>query len=138
MTATETHAGGCLCGAVRYRVGGPPLRAGLCHCGQCRRQTGSALPTFVTWPRDRLEVTKGGPAGFRVSDFATRQFCRDCGSPLFWRADKGDTITVLWGSLDDAEAMPKPSYELWTEGRVHWVPELPEITSYRQEPPPRG
>jgi hypothetical protein len=41
----------------------------------------------------------------------------------------------LLGSLDDAEAMPKPSYEFWTERRMHWVPEFPGIESYRQEPP---
>jgi len=135
MTSTEQHTGGCLCGAVRYRVTGTPLRVGLCHCGQCRRQTGSALPSFVTWPRGGFEVTKGEPSRFRVSDIATREFCRDCGSPLFWRADKGDDITVLLGSLDDAEAMPKPSYELWTERRMHWVPEFEGIKSYRQDPP---
>jgi len=134
MTANEQHTGGCLCGAIRYRVAGPPLRVGLCHCGQCRRETGSALPSFVTWSRNALEITKGQPAGFRVSDVATRQFCRDCGSPLFWRADKGEDITVFLGSLDDADAMPKPSYELWAERRMHWVPEFPGIKSYRQEP----
>jgi len=35
--------GGCLCGAVRYRVAalaGPVL---LCHCGQCRKAQGSAF-----------------------------------------------------------------------------------------------
>lgn len=134
MSKAENHEGGCLCGAIRYRAAGAPLRVGLCHCGQCRRQTGSALPSFVTWPRSAFEITKGQPAGIRLSDFATRQFCRDCGSPLFWRADKGEEITVLLGSLDDAEAMPKPSYELWTERRMHWVPELPGIKSYRTEP----
>jgi len=135
MASTEQHTGGCLCGAVRYRVTGAPLRVGLCHCSQCRRQTGSALPSFVTWPLDRLELTKGKPSRFRVSDNATREFCRDCGSPLFWRPAQDDRITVLLGSLDDAEAMPKPSYELWTERRMHWVPQFEGITSYRQDLP---
>lgn len=134
MARPEIHEGGCLCGAIRYRATGAPLRVGLCHCGQCRRQTGSALPSFVTWPRQAIEIIKGKPAGIRLSDFATREFCRDCGSPLFWRADKGEDLTVLLGSLDDAEAMPKPSYELWTERRLHWVPEFPGVKSYRQEP----
>lgn len=134
MARPEIHEGGCLCGAIRYRATGAPLRVGLCHCGQCRRQTGSALPSFVTWPRQAIEIIKGKPAGIRLSDFATREFCRDCGSPLFWRADKGEDLTVLLGSLDDAEAMPKPSYELWTERRLHWVPEFPDVKSYRQEP----
>jgi hypothetical protein len=136
MSETKIHEGGCLCGAIRYRASGAPLRTSICHCSQCRRETGSALPAFVTWPRDRLEILKGKPAGIRLSTIATREFCRDCGSPLFWRGDTGPNITVYLGSLDDAETMPKPSYQLWTERRVHWVPEMPEIKQHRQDAPP--
>ena len=136
MSKAEIHEGGCLCGAIRYRTTGAPLRTGICHCSQCRRETGSALPAFVTWPRDRFELLKGKPAGIRLSTIATREFCRDCGSPLFWRADTGPNISVNLGSLDDAETMPKPTYQLWTERRVHWVPEMPEIEQHRQDAPP--
>jgi hypothetical protein len=138
MSQTEIHEGGCLCGAIRYRATGAPLRTGICHCRQCRRQTGSAMPAFATWARNNFTIIKGKPAGIRLSDFATREFCRDCGSPLFWRGDTGSTISVHLGSLDDAEAMPKPSYQLWTERRVHWVPEMPDITQHRQDAPPQG
>ena len=33
-------AGGCLCGAVRYRVDGPLDGLAACHCSQCRRASG--------------------------------------------------------------------------------------------------
>ena len=39
--AAPIRRGGCLCGAVRYELGGalrPPL---ACHCDECRRFTGS-------------------------------------------------------------------------------------------------
>ncbi len=29
---SEIHEGGCLCGAIRYRVKGNPLGAQVCHC----------------------------------------------------------------------------------------------------------
>jgi hypothetical protein len=32
--------GGCLCGAVRYRLESTPVDAGYCHCQICRRSTG--------------------------------------------------------------------------------------------------
>jgi hypothetical protein len=35
------HEGGCLCGAVRYRVEGEPARASVCNCTACHRRTGS-------------------------------------------------------------------------------------------------
>lgn len=38
--------GGCLCGAVRYRVTGKPYHVTHCHCSMCRRASGAPL---VTW-----------------------------------------------------------------------------------------
>lgn len=40
---TETRSGHCLCGAVRITVTDPPQELGACHCGMCRRWTGSAF-----------------------------------------------------------------------------------------------
>jgi hypothetical protein len=33
------HEGGCLCGAVRYRVTNAPFRTGVCHCFALTRGT---------------------------------------------------------------------------------------------------
>ena len=38
-----THEGGCVCGAVRYRTEGTPLRVSACHCTFCQKRTGSAF-----------------------------------------------------------------------------------------------
>ena len=37
------HEGGCLCGAVRYRVEGEPALSSVCNCTSCQRRTGSAF-----------------------------------------------------------------------------------------------
>jgi hypothetical protein len=42
-TMAEIHEGGCLCGAVRYRVTGDPTIAVVCHCTRCHRMTESAF-----------------------------------------------------------------------------------------------
>ena len=34
--------GGCNCGAVRYEVTEPLVRASYCHCKRCQRRTGTA------------------------------------------------------------------------------------------------
>ena len=34
--------GHCVCGAVRYRVEGEPVRNSVCSCTFCQRRTGSA------------------------------------------------------------------------------------------------
>ena len=37
VAAGTVLEGGCLCGAIRYKVTGPALDAGSCHCRSCRK-----------------------------------------------------------------------------------------------------
>jgi hypothetical protein len=127
----KTYLGGCLCGAVRYRIVGEPIDVNICYCTQCRRQTGSPMAVFPTYPFDRYEVLQGKPASIRVSDFATRQFCRDCGSPLIWRRDGSTDIDIFLGTLDEPDRMPKPNAQIWTQHRISWVHPYPEIEAHR-------
>jgi hypothetical protein len=34
----DSLTGGCMCGAVRYRISEKPIAAALCHCNRCRPQ----------------------------------------------------------------------------------------------------
>ena len=92
--------GGCLCGAVRYRLT-PPLRPVVaCHCNQCRRTSGNFV-TATSVSRERLVVTRDhGLTWFRSSARARRGFCRTCGSNLFWDADARDTLSIMAGTID--------------------------------------
>ncbi len=121
---STVHDGGCLCGAIRYRVDGAALRTTVCTCGQCQRQTGSPLPAFVRYPLDRFQLTAGAPAGYRASDAATREFCARCGSVLLWRGDDGGEISILVGTFDQPAAMPAPSLHIFARHAVPWLPAL--------------
>jgi len=132
MASEDRHGGGCLCGAIRFRLTGDPVDGNICYCTQCRRQSGSPMVAFVTYPAARFELMVGAPASFRASSFATRQFCAACGSPLTWRRDGRDDMDVFLGSLDEPERMPKPPKQLWTQHRIPWVPSMPEIKGFRR------
>jgi hypothetical protein len=130
MAHDERHAGGCLCGAVRYELAGAPASADICYCTQCQRQTGSPVPAFVTYPLDRFRLAAGGPVTYRSSARAVRQFCGACGSSLFWREDGAGELDVFAGTLDDPGRLPAPDRALWAAHRAPWVPEFPGIPSY--------
>jgi len=134
MASEDRHGGGCLCGAVRYRLTGDPIGGNICYCTQCRRQTGSPMAAFVTYPRASFELLSGKLASFRASSFATREFCPGCGSPLTWKRDGRDDMDVFLGSLDEPERMPKPPRQLWTQHRLPWVPVMPEIRDFPRNP----
>lgn len=49
--------GGCLCGKVTYSVEGMPIRVGICHCTDCRQESGSAFTYFGIWPASAFETS---------------------------------------------------------------------------------
>jgi len=53
--------GGCLCGAVRYRLTGPPVIAGSCHCRTCRKASSAPELPFAQFPSAVFTLTKGLP-----------------------------------------------------------------------------
>ena len=96
----DVVTGGCLCGAVRYRLQ-PPLRSVVaCHCGQCRRTSGNYVSATAV-PIDKFALSNdAGLKWYRSSEQARRGFCAECGSSLFWSADGRDTITIMSGTID--------------------------------------
>ena len=112
--------GGCLCGAVRYRVEGEPLSSGICHCETCRWAASAPSLPFAVFPADRFAITKGQPAKFHSSPRVTRSFCGLCGSPLTYdNADEPDTIDVMTCSLDAPDAFP-PTHHVWVSEKIAW------------------
>jgi hypothetical protein len=92
-------SGGCLCGAVRYRVDGPLDAVVACHCGQCRRASGHHAA--ATGAR-RGDVTIEGEVAWYESTpgVIRRGFCPVCGSNLFWDRMASDRLDIWAGTLD--------------------------------------
>jgi hypothetical protein len=113
--------GGCLCGAVRYRLDGMPLDAGLCHCTLCRRSTGAPVVAWGTWRLDALSWLRGRPHDFASSAKGKRRFCPRCGTQLtFAHADAPALVDVTLASLDDPETV-RPEYHIWVASRIGWM-----------------
>ena len=55
MDPTQSHAGGCLCGQVRYVARGAPLNVRICHCGLCRKASGALMFGRAVFPREAVE-----------------------------------------------------------------------------------
>ena len=95
------RTGGCLCGAVRYRVTGPMRPVVQCHCVQCLRWAGHTVAASLCL-EDDLSVNDpdGVLSWFESSPGVHRGFCGRCGSNLFWRRDHGGTVSVMAGTID--------------------------------------
>ena len=131
--------GGCLCGAVRYRISGEPQRRLCCHCRNCQRQSGGPMMAWAVVAEADFELLQGEPHWFGSSEVGRRAFCPDCGSALFFRREGRPAIRVVSaGSLDDFGDYA-PEVHIWKERAVSWIC-LPEetVTGPGPSPPDPG
>jgi hypothetical protein len=116
----ESQEGGCLCGAIRYRVTGSPLYSVVCHCASCRKAAAAPSVAWQTYARAHFVILSGTPRIYRSSPGVERCFCECCGSPLTYRNEQRPTeVDITTVSLDDPEANP-PNRELWVQDRLSW------------------
>lgn len=98
--ARNPAAGGCLCGAVRFRITGPLRDVVVCHCDMCRKQHGAA-GFYSKAKKAHIDLMESrGLKWYRSSATVRRGFCGECGAGLFWEPDGQDTTSVLAGALD--------------------------------------
>ena len=90
--------GGCLCGAVRFRVDGPLAAPIACHCEQCRRRSGH-FTAATTAPRAAVAIT-GTVRWYACKPGVRNGFCPECGAQLFWEVDGSPDLSVEMGAFD--------------------------------------
>lgn len=127
------HDGGCMCGAVRYRVDGPQTYAGICHCDDCRRATGGAyVPWFGATPA-AFAVTKGTITEYQSSPGIQRGFCATCGTSLTFRGDGWNDIAITIASLDEPNSIT-PESNVFLREQLHWVRVNDDMRNYEGFP----
>jgi hypothetical protein len=118
-------SGKCLCGQVRVSVRGEPLRVGICHCTNCRQESGSAFTFYAVWPAHQFEH-----AG-ETSDFQGQHCCPRCVSRLFSADDR--EVEIKLGLLTEAPTRHVPGYELWTKRREPWLRPIEGAEQYEED-----
>lgn len=104
----DDRKGACLCGSVQVSLRNAGHELGACHCGMCRRWTGSAFVTLAV-PASDLSVTGADAVrSYASSDWAARSFCGTCGTTLWYRLTAPGAPADYYmaaGLLDDLSGM---------------------------------
>lgn len=127
MSETEIE-GGCNCGSVRYRVAVAPLAVAVCHCSNCRRQSGSAFSVNIVVRADAMEMA-GELTTYEDRDTESgapvlRQFCATCGSPIRSLSTAAPRIAIVKAGTADDPGRFTPAVHVWTASALPWV-EIP-------------
>lgn len=130
---TREAEGGCMCGAIRFRIALPPKWCAHCHCSMCRRAHGAGFVTWVGSESDRFQLLSGEAElrRYRSSPPATRSFCGRCGTMLFFESSRWPgEIHVTLAHLDSAEGIVPQAHAYWGS-RAPWADysghELPKV-----------
>ena len=116
---TTVLHGGCLCGKVRFKASGPPLRTFACHCTFCQRVTGSSFYAESLFERDAVEFNEGELKQFHLrSDGSGKEvhvhFCPTCGATVGLSFERWPDIRAISrGCFDDPNAVEIGSH-IWT------------------------
>ncbi len=131
--------GGCLCGAVRYRIEAEPIAARTCWCRACQFTGAGSATVNVAFPSDAVSFEG------RLTDYASkadsgnimhRRFCPACGTHVFIQSEaRPHLLSVRAGTLDDPE-IGKPSMTIWTSMAPSWAAIDPNIPQAERQPPP--
>lgn len=101
------HAGGCLCGKLRYEVATDPLWVTICFCTFCQRATGAQGMVEPIFDVPAFRVTRGAPRRYTHISGGSGQevyvhFCAECGTKTHLTfARWPDRLGVYAGSFDD-------------------------------------
>ena len=118
--------GSCLCGGVTFEFDHFTGPFELCHCGRCRKVSGSAFMAGVAAPRSAFRLLTGreliktydapilkAPPAYRSS------FCSRCGSPVPDPSSDSPGIEIAAGTLDD-DPQVRPDKHIFVEKRAAW------------------
>lgn len=114
--------GSCLCGGIRYEVDAALTQIAFCHCGMCRKASGSAFGANAPIPRAAFRLV-AGEALLKVyasSPGKQRRFCATCGSPVYSESDRlPQTIRLRLGLLD-TPAGHRPDFHFMVSSKAEW------------------
>lgn len=122
----DVHAGGCACGAVRYRAHGAPVLGSVCHCTFCQRRLAGGFAVLVTFAQDAVELTQGDLVECEHrSDASGRwlkmNFCPQCGTTIYHTAEIRPGVRTIGGGTFDDPTWFTVSRHVWVRSKLPWV-----------------
>ena len=136
MNTDTPLEGGCLCGAVRYRLSAKPNFVYFCHCLDCQKESGSPFVTDMEIDRTAVTITGSLTRYTRTGDSGKsihRNFCARCGTTVLTEFDVDPKhVSIKACSLDDPSGL-RPDRHLYTVRMQPWVKLNDGLTRYEHD-----
>jgi hypothetical protein len=135
------HPGGCLCGAVRYRLTARPFAINACHCTDCKKSSGGAFGLFLHATDAILVHESGDLSRYRKTAESGREIdiarCAACGTRLWHQPVSAPEFRfIAAGTLDDSR-WAVPTSHIWAKTRAPDVVFADDALVFDGPPPDR-
>lgn len=132
--------GRCYCGTVQLEVEDDFEYAASCHCSKCRLRTGSAFKPFAGARAERLRVTAGHDALWKLGDAGEGLgsydcLCRRCGSLLYSLVRDRQYVHIPMGAFIDTPSR-KPDHHIYVGSKAPWDEITDGLPQFDELPPP--
>jgi hypothetical protein len=128
--------GSCLCGGVKFEITRAVHPFELCHCGRCRKASGSAFFAWLVVQREDFKLVQGedlvktfeAPVRESPPAYCTN-FCNRCGSSVPNPSGDSPYVEVPAGLLDD-DPQIRPDRHIFVDVKSPWFDirdELPQL-----------
>ena len=132
-----TYEGGCLCGAVRFRVEAEPVRVRACWCRLCQYLAAGNATINVVFPTDAVTITGDTRDFISTADSGNRmhrRFCPHCGTQISSAAEERPHLIILRAGTLDEPGRIRPAHTIWTKAAPHWALIDPDIPHDEGQP----
>lgn len=114
--------GSCLCGAVAFDAGLPAKWVAHCHCSRCRRAHGAAFVTWAGFEAGNVSVADPHHSlGWYCEAEASRGFCTNCGSPMFFKSLRYPGELHVARALFHEQLVQQPQAHAFFSSHVSWA-----------------
>jgi hypothetical protein len=134
----QTLTGGCLCGAVRYKVTADMIFSGKCYCEDCRKTSSSGHGSVYAVPEQSVSITgklteykKKGGSGQPI----TRRFCPVCGSRISATAEVMPGVMLITASTLDDPSQFTSQMSIYTSRAPAWDRPPADSPMFPEMPP---
>ncbi|OAL46595.1 hypothetical protein IQ07DRAFT_155834 [Pyrenochaeta sp. DS3sAY3a] len=118
--------GRCNCAGIKVSIPSMPEQSAICYCSNCRR-AGSSVGSVV-YMMDKTDVSLDDPNHYLKSytdqdtvsgNTITRQFCSNCGCPVFSILDPASPKVIIKGGL--FLELPPPAFKSFDHEEPKWL-----------------
>lgn len=121
--ASGEFSGSCLCGSIAYRIEGDVTNFFHCHCGRCRKASGTGHASNLIVNYRSQQWTRGEELLGRFDVPGAQRFhtvfCSACGSPLPRVSAERKVAVIPAGSLDRSPDIT-PTGRIFQDSRSPW------------------